>query len=426
MPQGGLGFTSHARGRDARFRCVTATGPTEPPTDVSTRRWIWGAATAALVLAATYALAVLTPGGQALENAALRGADQVREAVLTEASVALGHITVATLALATALVGVIGVARRRWDLAIAGVSVIILGQLITQSLKRFVPPRPELVTVTGDSTNNSFPSGHTTIAMTMLFAALIVTPYRWRGLMLLLTLGWAVGIGAYTITAKWHRFSDTLGAGAVAFLCASLAAWWLTRRGSVARYGSPPRRARVVIAVLLAGAGVVRPFSARSSGSFPLLEASTTPSQTPQPITPHTSEPTASPPAALLWPPSHSGGYGESSKHRPPARSDHRNTPHHQQPDRRSLRAASSWCALADQAGSLLGGRPSIRPGTHSRPSTVMPAGYAERMPRTQPLCRTRLPNRVSIRPYVSAGLRGAGIDRPTNDRFRRARRCRC
>ncbi|WP_323986774.1 hypothetical protein [Microbacterium plantarum] len=64
-----------------------------------------------------------------------------------------------------------------------------------------------------------------------------------------------MGIGAYTITAKWHRFSDTLGAGAVAFLCASLAAWWLTRRGSVARYGSPPRRAPVVIAVLLAGAG---------------------------------------------------------------------------------------------------------------------------------------------------------------------------
>lgn len=222
----------------------------------SANRWAWAAVGSALTVAAVYVLAVLTPGGQALENAALRGADQVQDGVFSEASQALGQITVITLALATAVIAEVGLFRRRWDLAVAGVAVIVAGQVLTQGLKRFVLPRPELIPVTGDFTSNSFPSGHTTIAMTVLFAALIVTSYRWRGVVLFATLAWSVGIGAYTITAKWHRFSDTLGADAIALLCACAASWWLARRGSLVEYGGQPRRGRIAIAVLLAAGGV--------------------------------------------------------------------------------------------------------------------------------------------------------------------------
>ncbi|WP_350348347.1 phosphatase PAP2 family protein [Agromyces sp. G08B096] len=218
----------------------------------SGRRWVITAGIAVLVLATAYLLAVWTIGGQELENAALRGADQVRADERTAADEALGAITIWSLGVAIVIVAAIALVRRRVDLAVAAVGVIVLGQLITQSLKRFILPRPPLVEVVGDYAGNSFPSGHTTIAMTVLFAMLIVVPYRWRGLTMFLVLSWAIGIGAYTVTAKWHRFSDTLGADAVALLCASLASLWLARRGAVARYEGRPHRARVVLVVLVA------------------------------------------------------------------------------------------------------------------------------------------------------------------------------
>ncbi|MGW9020852.1 phosphatase PAP2 family protein [Leucobacter chromiiresistens] len=224
-----------------------------------------GAVVAAGALIVVYLLAVWTVAGQLLENAALRGADQVRADERTQADEALGAITIWSLGLSAILVAAIALLRRRIDLAIAGVGVIVLGQVITQSLKRFLLPRPPLVEVVGDYAGNSFPSGHTTIAMTVLFALLIVVPYRWRGLAMFLVLSWAIGIGAYTVTAKWHRFSDTLGADAVALLCACLATWWLARRGAITRVEGPPRRLRVVLvafwgllaAVLLAAGGVL-------------------------------------------------------------------------------------------------------------------------------------------------------------------------
>ncbi|RKN68932.1 phosphatase PAP2 family protein [Microbacterium sp. CGR2] len=231
-------------------------GSPAPQSSSHDKRWLFAAAAAVVVLVISYVLAVLTQGGQALENAALRGADQANSEELSAASQALGDITVVSLAVAATVVALIGLLRRRIDLAIAGVGVIVLGQVITQTLKRFVLPRPALVDVTGDFVHNSFPSGHTTIAMTVLFAALIVVPYRWRGVTLFLTLTWAVGIGAFTVTAKWHRLSDTLGADAVALLCACLASWWLARKGVIVPYTGPTRRGRIVLGVLLSCAAV--------------------------------------------------------------------------------------------------------------------------------------------------------------------------
>ena len=121
-------------------------------------------------------------------------------------------------------VAAIALIRRQIRLGIAAVSIIVIGQVITQVLKRFVLPRPGLVETTGGYTHNSLPSGHTTVAVTVLLALVPVVPYRLRGLTILVATPWAVAIAAYTITAKWHRFSDTLAADAVA-----LAVAWFTR-----------------------------------------------------------------------------------------------------------------------------------------------------------------------------------------------------
>lgn len=224
---------------------------------VSGVRWVAVAALGALLLVASYVAAVRTPQGQAWENAALRGADHANTAAVAAVVDALGPITTYSLVIGVALVTVIALVRRRLDLAVASLGVIALGQLITQALKRFILPRPFLVTYSADHTPNSFPSGHTTIAMTVLFAAIIVVPYRWRVLTLLAVLPWAWGVGAYTIAARWHRLSDIIGADAVALLCACLASWWLARRSDIKQYSGPSRPGRVALVVLFSGVSVV-------------------------------------------------------------------------------------------------------------------------------------------------------------------------
>ncbi|MEV8373266.1 phosphatase PAP2 family protein [Kribbella sp. NPDC056861] len=219
---------------------------------ISFRRWPLTAGAAALAAVAVYLLAVWTAPGQELENAVLRGADESynRSEALT-ADDALAQITVYSLAAACLLIAVVALVRRRLDLMIAAVGVIVGGQVVTQSLKRFILVRPDLVEVVGHYKGNSLPSGHTTIAMTVLFAALIVVPYRWRGLTLFFVLPWATGIGAYTMAAKWHRLSDTLAADAIALALACCASWWLARRGVVRERVGRRYVPRVIFVVLV-------------------------------------------------------------------------------------------------------------------------------------------------------------------------------
>jgi membrane-associated phospholipid phosphatase len=224
---------------------------------VPARRWLVVALVCAVVAVAVYFLAVWTVPGQELENAALRGADEAAAGDQTVADEGLSRITVYSLAAAVGLVTLVGLLRRRPDLAVAAAGVIVAGQAVTQVLKRFVLPRPSLVPSTGHYAENSLPSGHTTIAMTVLFAALIVVPHRWRGVTLFFLLSWAVGIGAYTVTAKWHRLSDTLAADAIALALACVASWWLARRGAVRRHEGKRRIPRVVVVTFAALGGLV-------------------------------------------------------------------------------------------------------------------------------------------------------------------------
>lgn len=217
-------------------------------------RWPVIAGVSAVLVLVVYLVAVQTVDGQLVENAALRGAGEAGRRNIVQATDALDRITVYSLAAAVLLVAGAALLRRRWDLAVAGVGVIVGGQVIVQGLQR-VLPRPELVPVSKADLGNSFPSGHTAVAMTVLFATLIVVPYRWRGVALLIVMTWAVGIGHYTLTAKWHRLSDTLAADAIALGLAALASWWLDRRGALHRYTGPPRVLAVVCTVAVAAVG---------------------------------------------------------------------------------------------------------------------------------------------------------------------------
>ena len=208
---------------------------------------------AVLVLVAAYVGLVLTAGGQRFENAALAGAEQVDPVDRASALASLARISVYSLAVAVALVFVIGLLRRRLDLAVAGVGMVAVALGVTQVLKRFVLPRPELITHDPRIAHNSFPSGHTTIAMSVLFGLLIVVPYRWRGFALFVTVFYAIGIGEATVVAQWHRLSDTIGGDMVALAVGCLAMAVVARRSGVTRV---PRRRfspRLIFVVLPVG-----------------------------------------------------------------------------------------------------------------------------------------------------------------------------
>src|SRR5699024_10906618 len=73
---------------------------------------------------------------------------------------------------------------------------------------------------------------------------------------MLVVMTWAVSIGAYTTTAKWHSFSDTLGAALVALIVGSIAAIILLRAGLV-RPTAQRFKLRVVYVVIMAIGAII-------------------------------------------------------------------------------------------------------------------------------------------------------------------------
>ena len=91
---------------------TTAHSVGREPNVVSSKRWWMLLAVSIVLLIATYVLAVLTATGQDLENTALRGADQASSADSDEAWESLGNITIWSLGIATAAIGLIGLDRK--------------------------------------------------------------------------------------------------------------------------------------------------------------------------------------------------------------------------------------------------------------------------------------------------------------------------
>lgn len=224
---------------------MSAPGPTDDERVRRARtRWLGLAVGSVVLFAVVYVTAVLTPGGQSFEDAALSGALQARPEAVEDADLTLNTITVTTLAIWVAVLGTVGLVRGgiRMGVVVAGIVVVGLG--VAELLKRYVLVRPDLL---GEAAHNSFPSGHTTIAMTLVVATLVVTPWRWRTPAMLVVMTLFVGFGSLTITARWHRLSDTLGGDLIALTWGSVAAVVLLRMNAVRVAAGRPRRLRVVV-----------------------------------------------------------------------------------------------------------------------------------------------------------------------------------
>jgi hypothetical protein len=122
--------------------------------------------------------------------------------------------------------------RRQWLLGLAGAGLILATVGSVEFLKDALP-RPGLVPGWQDSAGNSYPSGHTATAMAVMFALILVAPYRIRGLVAFCLAALATEIGALTIIARWHRPSDTLGADLLVLCYASVILLLLAATGRV-------------------------------------------------------------------------------------------------------------------------------------------------------------------------------------------------
>lgn len=175
------------------------------------RRLRWGvlAGVGFVIVPLVYAVAVLTPVGQRVEDSALGG---VRETDLFGSDTALNVISVPVILLLVIVIAAVALARRRLAVGLAA-GLVVLASAGTSTLVKRIAVRPEIAQST---TPNSFPSGHATIALAALFAVLMVTPRRFRPLVLLVGAAYAVFVANQTVVYGWHRVSDIVGACAVA------------------------------------------------------------------------------------------------------------------------------------------------------------------------------------------------------------------
>ncbi|MFT4148295.1 MAG: phosphatase PAP2 family protein [Micrococcaceae bacterium] len=116
-----------------------------------------------------------------------------------------------------AILGVYAFFTKRWRQYIACGFMLLSANITTQLFKRFIIERPEYIQtywynkVTGQEIN-SMPSGHTTVAATLVMAVVIMVPIEKRNLVSFLGIFFYTGIATLLFLGNFHRASDVVGA----------------------------------------------------------------------------------------------------------------------------------------------------------------------------------------------------------------------
>lgn len=182
-----------------------------------------------------YAALILTETGQRLENLALRGARQEFEALRAESLAELHEISMLGFAVAIGLVMLVALLRRKPRLAI--VAALIMGvSVVIAEVTKHILVRPDLADAPPNWLNNSFPSGHVSVAVAIGIGAVIVAPYAFRWLVTIGAVFFASAISMDVATAGWHRLSGVIGATLLVIAVACVGLYVLARMGRVVRF----------------------------------------------------------------------------------------------------------------------------------------------------------------------------------------------
>ena len=120
-------------------------------------------------------------------------------------------------------------ARGRPRIAAAVVAVMALAPFTTETLKPLVAhPHAHVDGVWIGAA--SWPSGHSTAALTLALCVALVAPSRWRPIVAALGAAFALAAGCSLLILEWHMPSDVLGGYFVAVL-------WMALAVAVLRFG---------------------------------------------------------------------------------------------------------------------------------------------------------------------------------------------
>ena len=237
---------------------MTALAPREPATAATPTRGaghllvpLAVAILSAAGVLACYRVFVRTSLGQLVDTAAMRGGDVHHPKVVEVLNRTLNGTTLVSLVLVCVVAATIGVLRKRVDLAV-GAALLVIGANGSAQLLKTRLARPNLDAFPAP---NSFPSGHTAAAASVVCALILVLPHAVRGTVALIGFGYVTVIAVATVWAEWHRPSDTVAAILIVLAWGALVAFGLrVRRWSVP--GPVQRPGRLATLLLFAGGAV--------------------------------------------------------------------------------------------------------------------------------------------------------------------------
>lgn len=221
------------------------------------------AALTAIALAITGALAKLVPLTRAGDARTLNGFVDLNAPHLTPALNTIAHLAdPGPYALTGLALAAIALARGRVRVAAAIPLIFVATGTTTEALKHLLATqRFDEWLGHAQIAAASWPSGHSTAAMTMALCAVIAAPPRLRPTVAAIGGAFAVAVAYAILTLGWHFPSDVFGGYLVAATYVLLAVSaialterrWPSRRGAEA--GSRPVDVIPALGIALAGAG---------------------------------------------------------------------------------------------------------------------------------------------------------------------------
>ena len=200
--------------------------------DRRARDFVKVAVLAGVVVVLVYLLAVQTSWGQTWDDSAVIERVKAGKKQIGRAKEVLETIRLPLLIAALALVVIIGVWRKKLRAGIAAVTVFA-GTVLLAELMKILLPRPVLSDLESQvkfDGLNTFPSGTTTVATSLVLAIMLVCSARVRPWIAIVGVVWAATVAWGVLAAGWHRPSDAIGAVVLTTACFAGAMAWLLPR----------------------------------------------------------------------------------------------------------------------------------------------------------------------------------------------------
>ena len=201
----------------------------------------------ALGALAVWLAAFAIPAGQRLDGSALAAFAVVAQPRLEPSIQGLAGLAnmLPLMIIAATLVGV-ALLRRRWLMAALVPLILLAANVFTQLVKPGLA-HPRIVELSGieGTYPASWPSGHSTVAMSLALCAVLVAGPRLRPFVAVLGAGYAIAVGYSLVALGWHLPSDVLGGFLVAATFTLLGAAALARlepQPQAAAAAAPRRR----------------------------------------------------------------------------------------------------------------------------------------------------------------------------------------